>query len=218
MSAVLDSDSGAPEWQVSDLSGDIVATIHDGDQGLSTTGEATEYGGLSDSEAIGKQRYGWLGAEQRAADAPSGIVLMGVRLYNPVTGRFLQTDPVYGGSCNAYEYTCADPVDKSDLDGKRTCLGFRKWCFSIGKRKSKWSWCGDCFIMHAGKKFKKWTDRQIRRGKKYGKACVYGAVGLASTRGARGRYGHRPRYKMNWKRWGWQGCYRSVVSKWLWSR
>ncbi|MEU4395567.1 DNRLRE domain-containing protein [Kribbella sp. NPDC023855] len=218
MSAVLDSDSGAPEWQVSDLSGDIVATIHDGDQGLSTTGEATEYGGLSDSEAIGKQRYGWLGAEQRAADAPSGIVLMGVRLYNPVSGRFLQTDPVYGGSCNAYEYTCADPVDKTDLDGKRTCLGFRKWCFSIGKRKSKWSWCGDCFIMHAGRKFKKWTDRQIRRGKKYGKACVMGAVGLSSTRGARGRYGYRPRYKMNWKRWGWQGCYRSVVSKWLWSR
>ena len=46
---------------------------------------------------------------------------MGVRLYNPTTGRFLQVDPIYGAGCNAYEYTCADPVDKADLDGKWPC-------------------------------------------------------------------------------------------------
>lgn len=27
-------------------------------------------------------RYDWLGAKQRSADAPGGLVLMGVRLYN----------------------------------------------------------------------------------------------------------------------------------------
>jgi RHS repeat-associated protein len=42
---------------------------------------------------------------------------MGVRLYNPTTGRFLTTDPEPGGSCNDYDYTCADPVNKEDLDG-----------------------------------------------------------------------------------------------------
>jgi RHS repeat-associated protein len=46
-----------------------------------------------------------------------GIVLMGARLYGPATGRFLQVDPVFGGSCNAYDYTCQDPANASDLAG-----------------------------------------------------------------------------------------------------
>ena len=66
----------------------------------------------------GTQRYGWLGAKQRAADTPTGIILMGVRLYNPTTGRFLSDRPRSRGvsSCNSYEYTCGDPVDQTDLD------------------------------------------------------------------------------------------------------
>jgi RHS repeat-associated protein len=43
---------------------------------------------------------------------------MGVRLYDPSTGRFLQTDPVPGGNANAYEYCNADPLNRYDLDGK----------------------------------------------------------------------------------------------------
>ena len=42
----------------------------------------------------GTMRYEWLGTKERAEDAPSGITLMGVRLYNPSTGRFLSVDPV----------------------------------------------------------------------------------------------------------------------------
>ncbi|SFY49458.1 hypothetical protein STEPF1_02696 [Streptomyces sp. F-1] len=42
---------------------------------------------------------------------------MGVRLYNPGTGRFLSTDPVPGGSANAYEYCNGDPINHFDLDG-----------------------------------------------------------------------------------------------------
>jgi len=42
---------------------------------------------------------------------------MGVRLYAPNLGRFLQVDPVPGGSCTAYDYACADPVNGSDLKG-----------------------------------------------------------------------------------------------------
>jgi hypothetical protein len=42
---------------------------------------------------------------------------MGLRLYNAATGRFLQTDPINGGSCNAYEYACGNPVTGSDLTG-----------------------------------------------------------------------------------------------------
>lgn len=43
---------------------------------------------------------------------------MGVRLYNPTLGRYLQTDPVYGGSANAYDYVNQDPVNADDLTGE----------------------------------------------------------------------------------------------------
>ncbi len=43
---------------------------------------------------------------------------MGVRTYLPVLGRFLQTDPVSGGSANNYDYVNADPVNDVDLTGK----------------------------------------------------------------------------------------------------
>lgn len=42
---------------------------------------------------------------------------MGVRLYQPAIGRFLQQDPVEGGSCNDFDYVCADPMNGFDLDG-----------------------------------------------------------------------------------------------------
>ncbi len=49
---------------------------------------------------------------------------MGVRLYNPATGRFLSVDPVPGGSANAYEYCMADPIGCTDLDGRK---GIKEW-------------------------------------------------------------------------------------------
>nr|WP_316740084.1 RHS repeat-associated core domain-containing protein [Streptomyces sp. MK7] len=45
---------------------------------------------------------------------------MGVRLYDPTTGRFLSIDPVPGGSADAYEYCNGDPISHYDLDG---CFG-----------------------------------------------------------------------------------------------
>uniref|UniRef100_UPI0037BA2BB1 DNRLRE domain-containing protein n=1 Tax=Streptomyces avidinii TaxID=1895 RepID=UPI0037BA2BB1 len=62
-------------------------------------------------------RYNWLGAKQRSAETLTGLTLMGVRLYNPRTGRFTTTDPVYGGGDNRYGYP-ADPINQYDLDGK----------------------------------------------------------------------------------------------------
>ncbi|MFR9779352.1 RHS repeat-associated core domain-containing protein, partial [Micromonospora sp. MS34] len=121
MAGTFDSDSGEVGWHLTNLHGDLVAELDATGEGLARTTEANEYGNLRNSGDIGAERYGWLGAKQRAADTPSGIILMGVRLYNPVTGRFLQVDPVPGGSCNRYEYTCADPANVYDLNGKWSC-------------------------------------------------------------------------------------------------
>ncbi|MFE5998853.1 DNRLRE domain-containing protein [Streptomyces sp. NPDC056454] len=76
-----------------------------------------EYGVPRATSAQG--RYGWLGGAQRSGETVTGLTLMGVRLYNPETGRFLSVDPVYGGSANAYEYAMGDPVNGFDLDGKK---------------------------------------------------------------------------------------------------
>ena len=42
---------------------------------------------------------------------------MGARQYDPVTGRFLEVDPVEGGTPNDYVYP-TDPANQSDLNGR----------------------------------------------------------------------------------------------------
>ncbi len=93
--------------------------------------DSDEYGNPRAGQA--PTRYNWLGAKQRSTETLTGLTLMGVRLYNPTTGRFLSVDPVYGGNLNAYEYAHADPVNRFDLNGKWS-WGKKQW-----KRvKSKW--------------------------------------------------------------------------------
>ena len=42
---------------------------------------------------------------------------MGVRLYDPALSRFLQVDPIEGGSANDYDYVGAEPCGRIDLTG-----------------------------------------------------------------------------------------------------
>ncbi|MFB8238039.1 DNRLRE domain-containing protein [Kitasatospora purpeofusca] len=75
-------------------------------------------------------RYGWTGTKLRSAETPGGgLVLMGVRLYNTATGRFLSVDPVDGGNANAYDFVFADPLNRYDLDGRV--------CWSCGWKRTK---------------------------------------------------------------------------------
>ncbi|MCW2599501.1 MAG: repeat protein [Frankiales bacterium] len=101
-------------YQLSNLHGDIAVTTTAGTNTLGASLEADEYGTPRGTTA----RYGWLGGKQRSSDDLGGIVLMGVRLYSPVLGRFLQTDPVPGGSANNYDYANQDPINQLDLDGR----------------------------------------------------------------------------------------------------
>jgi RHS repeat-associated protein len=53
------------------------------------------------------------------------VQAFGSRLYLPALGRFLQPDPVPGGSANAYGYTDGDPVNAHDTSGNLPDWG--KW-------------------------------------------------------------------------------------------
>jgi RHS repeat-associated protein len=108
--------------QLTTLHGDVVrtssalATLSPDGPGL----DADEFGTVRDVSGgpTTGPRYGWLGTKERGADTGSiGLVLMGVRLFSPATGRFLTVDPVYGGNANPYVYP-ADPVNGFDLDGR----------------------------------------------------------------------------------------------------
>jgi RHS repeat-associated protein len=101
--------------QLTNLHGDVVAdaTTSSAATSLTDTYEQTEYG----QPRSGSPRYGWLGSFQRERDATTGVVSMGARVYNPYTGRFLQADPVPGGSANAYDYAAQDPINNSDING-----------------------------------------------------------------------------------------------------
>ncbi|MCX4908297.1 RHS repeat-associated core domain-containing protein [Streptomyces sp. NBC_00878] len=106
--------SGDVKLQFTNIHGDVSVVRPLADGTTATVVTTDEYGNATAGSA---GRYGWLGGYQRSADTPSGVILMGARLYNAGTGRFLSTDPVFGGSSNAYEYCSGDPVNCLDLDG-----------------------------------------------------------------------------------------------------
>ncbi len=102
--------------QLTNLHGDIIATA-------SISETATELASKADTSEFGvptvgsPEKYAWLGAMGLPTELPSGVVAMGARSYVPQLGRFLQPDPIPGGSANAYSYTFGDPVNTTDPTG-----------------------------------------------------------------------------------------------------
>lgn len=117
--AAIQSNSETPELQLTNLHGDIIAKAY-----LSET--ATELAAKADTSEFGvptvnaPAKYAWLGAIELPTELPSGAITMGARSYVPQLGRFLQPDPLSGGSANAYNYTFGDPVNSTDPTGAFT--------------------------------------------------------------------------------------------------
>jgi RHS repeat-associated protein len=109
----------APVLQIEDLHGSIVATasLSGTATALLSKGDSTEYGVPRTSTP---SKYSWLGGSGLRTEFPSGIIAMGARSYVPEIARFLQPDPIEGGSANEYAYTYGDPVNTSDLSGEFT--------------------------------------------------------------------------------------------------
>jgi RHS repeat-associated protein len=107
----------APVLQIENLHGDVVGTasISETATGLTSTNDTSEYGVPRTSSP---PKYSWLGGDQKSTELASGVVAMGARSYVPQLGRFLQTDPVPGGSANAYSYVQGNPVNESDPSGE----------------------------------------------------------------------------------------------------
>ncbi|MDQ1746362.1 MAG: hypothetical protein QOD07_625, partial [Frankiaceae bacterium] len=118
LAATVDQ-TGAGIYQYANLHGDIAATAA---TGVTAPTPSPNYGEFGTNTGAAS-RYGWLGGSQRSNEDLGGITLMGQRLYNPVLGRFQQTDPVPGGSANAYDYTSQDPINSRDLDGRQEAGG-----------------------------------------------------------------------------------------------
>jgi RHS repeat-associated protein len=105
--------AGTATWQIRNGHGDVVGTT-DAAGGYSAN-PATDEFGIGTAPA---SRLGYLGgAERFTTDTNLGIIRMGARLYDPSLGRFLQTDPIPGGSANNYDYANQDPINGFDLGG-----------------------------------------------------------------------------------------------------
>ncbi|MCU1485214.1 MAG: hypothetical protein JWN67_1960 [Actinomycetia bacterium] len=109
---------GTATWSLYNAHGDVLGTTNAA--GTYTAAPVTDEFGVGSTPA---SRLGWLGQQQRpSVGGQLGLFRMGVRLYDSALGRFLEVDPVEGGSANDYDYVAGDPVNGYDLDGTKLCV------------------------------------------------------------------------------------------------
>lgn len=107
-------------WTGTDHHGTVNLAI-DADTMTVTRRRTTPYGELRGATPSGwPGQRGFVGGTN---DDATGLVHLGAREYDPVTGRFISVDPVIDfkdpQQLNAYAYANNNPVNFSDADGKR---------------------------------------------------------------------------------------------------
>ncbi|MFD2090306.1 PA14 domain-containing protein [Blastococcus deserti] len=133
---LTDATSAADTWAYPNLHGDVMVTadsegnrssgpliyepfgqVADAGTGGIGTGAADDGAAMTRTDDLA---IAWLGQHQRPYESVGSIatIQMGARQYVPALGRFIEVDPVEGGSASDYDYTNADPVNATDLDGR----------------------------------------------------------------------------------------------------
>jgi RHS repeat-associated protein len=121
--------AGGTALLLTDLHGDVIVR-YTVDTGAASAYGFDEFGNPRTGQTA--TQYGWLGGFERSAATPSGVILMGVRLYAPTLGRFLQVDPVRATDTNAYDYAGQDPLAKQDLGGLKKKVWKKRWGVRYG--------------------------------------------------------------------------------------
>jgi RHS repeat-associated protein len=121
---------GEEVWSYPNLMGTVQATADE--DGVKTAGPfrydpfGGELNGIPDNREGGMDG-GWMGSVGTEHSGGLELVEMGARVYSPLLGRFLQVDPVAGGSANDYDYANADPVNSTDRSGKEPIYTLRSY-------------------------------------------------------------------------------------------
>jgi RHS repeat-associated protein len=111
----LDNGVKTLSLDVNDLRGNTVTRINVDSATTDSWVSFDEYGNR-DSASTGKLvTYDAYGQYERATTS-QGLILMGARVYSPVTNQFTSPDPITGGNETSYTYP-NDPINKNDFTG-----------------------------------------------------------------------------------------------------
>lgn len=117
------SSAGAMKFSLSNIHGDTMAEV-DADGILTRIAPTGPFGELLSGNSIPTNTvdgatFSYVGRFKKTTDKEFALnpTQMGARVYLPELGRFLQVDPVEGGTLNNYIYS-HDPVNGYDLNGK----------------------------------------------------------------------------------------------------
>jgi hypothetical protein len=116
------------------------------------------------------ERARWCRSGDRASPQVSG------REYAHRVGgsRFLETDPIEGGSANDYDYVEGDPINGLDLDGQMNVKGGGGSWWSSGKCPASVRRAGHCF-------FNPTRTQQIARKQRAQRAAAFIGRGISRS-------------------------------------